>query len=216
MGLLDRLKVMLGVLDEDDLDDGGPRRGERPSLDGIAAAPQEALDDALAAREAGDLERMRQLLRDMDRGRGLRRVLRAAAALEAGDEGELAELLPSVRGEQPAWKLPLQVAATLEDRERARTFLSQAERGGAPAWARAWVRALSPDGLERRAGLVELLFRDAELARTVAARDLGVPEAEAQADALQRYASFAHGRECIRRFGPAAVAALLDRAEEPR
>jgi hypothetical protein len=74
------------------------------------------------------------------------------------------------------------------------------------------VRALSADDTEKRQGLVDLLFEDAALARTVAARDLSVPEAKADNDAVRRYAAFAHGRDVIRRFGAEHVAKLLDRA----
>lgn len=59
---------------------------------------------------------------------------------------------------------------------------------------------------------MELLFSDAPLARTVAARDLAVEGAVPDAEAMGRYAAFAHGRDCIRRFGPRAVADVLERA----
>ena len=59
---------------------------------------------------------------------------------------------------------------------------------------------------------MELLFADAPLARTVAARDLGVEGAVADAEAMARYAGFAHGRDSIRRFGARAVADLLEHA----
>ncbi len=223
MGWLDKAKVWLGVLDAEDaagLEEEAPRaarrsgkdKGDRPALDGIEAAPHQSLDDALAARERGALGEMRKLLRDMDRGQGLRLVLRAAAALEASDEGELAELLPRLKREEPTWRLPLQIAAVLEDRARAAELRARAEAAAAPKWAIAWSRALSSDAAEQRRGLVELLFVDASLARTVAARDLKLAGAEAEGEAAPRYAAFAHGRECIRRFGPELVANVYDRA----
>jgi hypothetical protein len=168
------------------------------------------LEDALLAREAGNTKEMWRLLRQLDRGRGLRTVLRAAAALEAGDERELGELLPRVRAEEPAWWLPLQIAAALGDEERAARFRARAQ--GAPAWALAWAQALSPDAAAQRRGLVDLLFADVALARTVAARDLHLAGAEADPDGAERYVGFAHGRDCIRRFGATVVADLYERA----
>jgi hypothetical protein len=222
VGWLEKTKVWLGILDPEEaenLEEDAPRaarkprqEGERPPLDGIEAPPQQSLDDALAARERGDLEEMRRLLCEMDRGHGLRLVLRAAAALEARDESELATLLPRVREEEPRWRLPLQIAAALDDRARAAHLAGHAAAAGAPRWAVAWSRALSPDAEEQRRGLVALLFADPALARTVAARDLKISGAVADSEAAQRYAAFAHGLDCIRRFGAAAVADLYDRA----
>jgi hypothetical protein len=222
MGWLDKAKVMLGILDDEDIaDEGAPRaqkridptrrdREGRPSLDHIEAPPQESLDDVLAARERGDTEEMRRLLERIDRGHGLRVVLRAAAALEAGNERELALLLPNVAKQQPAWKLPLQVAASLSG-ERAARMARMAEQAGAPPWAMAWARARSRDADERRHGLVDLLFADASLARTVAARELNIAGAEDDAAAGRRYVSFAHGRDCVARFGVEPVADLVER-----
>ena len=236
MGLFDRAKSWLGM-SSDANDDGSdalskPHDGdadetsakprttletrrdgrERPALPDIEKAPTTGVDDALEAREQGDMEGARRLLREADRGRGLRTVLRAAAALEAGDEAELATLLGAVAKEEPSYRLPLQVAAALEEKALAQPFLARAEREGAPAWALAWARVLSEDADERRRGLVDLLFEDAPLARTVAARDLKLEAVEADADGLQRYASFVHGRESIRRFDAKIVAQLLERA----
>lgn len=233
MGLFDRAKSWLGIRSDAD-DDGsvaerrpddegelakphrappGRRDGrERPPLADIEKPPTTGVDDALEAREKGDFEGARRLLREADRGRGLRTVLRAAAALEAGDEAELASLLGAVAKEEPSYRLPLQVAAALGEKALAEPFVARAEREGAPPWAIAWARALSDDADERRRGLVDLLFEDAPLARTVAARDLKLPGVDADADGLQRYASFVHGRESIRRFGAATVARLLERA----
>jgi hypothetical protein len=190
----------------------GRARGDRPPLAEAPPAESRGVDEALAAREAGDGALARQILREIDRGGGLRTVLRAAAALEAGDERELADLLPAVAGEAPRWRLLLQVAAALSDAEAAAPYVARAEAEGAPAWAIAWTRAMSASEAARREGLVDLLVADAALARTVAARDLGIAGAAAESDALQRYTGFAHGRDSIRRFGAGAVAALLDRA----
>jgi hypothetical protein len=223
MGWLDKAKLKLGIIDEDELaaieagDEakaGARRKGPdgRPSLDGIEPPPQHSLDDALAAREAGDIDEMRRLLREMDRGGGLRLVMRAAAALEAGDDDELATLIPRVRGEQPAWRLPLQLAMALDDEARAAAFRRFAGEAGAPSWATAWASALSSDESERRSGLVELLFSDEALARTVAARELKIAGVEADAGAGKRYAAFSHGRDSLKRFGADQVATLFEHA----
>jgi hypothetical protein len=185
---------------------------ERPPLAEVQSSPGQSIEDVLVAREAGDRDEARKILREIDRGSGLRTVLRAAAALEAGDETELGPLLPLVAKEDPAWRLLLQIAGALEDAALARPYIERAARQGAPAWATAWSRALSNDETIRREGLVELLFSDAALARAVAARDLAVAGVTADPDAAQRYASFAHGRDSIRRFGATLVARLIDRA----
>jgi hypothetical protein len=186
---------------------------ERPPLKDQDPPSNVTIDDALKAREDGDHAGARQILREIDKGGGLRTVLRAAAALEAGDEEELAPLLPIVAREEPAWRLLLQVAAALGEPAAARPYLDRAAQYDAPPWAIAWSRALSTDDTTRREGLVELLFNDAPLARTVAARDLHVDKVVSDSGAAQRYASFAHGRDSIRRFGASVVARLIDRAE---
>jgi len=223
MGWVDKVKVWLGG--GDDEQDDAPRaqlrinprdRSGRPSLDNFEPASQETLDDALAARELGDLDEMRRLLRQMDRGRGLRMVLRAAAALEHGDEATLAQLLPRIREETPAWRLPLQVAAALDDDGQAAELLEVAKGAGAPKWALAWSDACATGEERSRQGLVALLFADVALARTVAARDLALDGAEADPLASKRYVSFAHGRDCIRRFGAGLVADVLTRALDGR
>ncbi len=231
MGWLDKAKVALGIVDPEDVEDEGPPRAEkrvtlgrdgvrdkaagRPSLEGFSAAPQETLEDVLAAREAGDHAGVRALLRRIDRGRGLRVLLRAAAALEAEDEGELRELLPQVAAEEPRWKLPLQLAAALAD-ERSNALRALAEERGAPPWALAWMDACQSDEPTRRRGLVKLMFADPALARTVASRDLHLEGAESDPAAGQRYVSFAHGRDCIRRFGAPLVHDVFERAEGRR
>ena len=233
MGWLDKLKVRLGVVDPEDIEGEDEPRAQlrinprsrdqdgRPPLDDIKPPPQESLEDALKAREAGNLEEMHRLFEQIDVGRGLRTVLRAAAALEAGDDDTLKKLLPRVRGEQPSWRLPLQVAAALCAEEsaepgaedaRVETFRKRAEELAAPKWAMAWSDASSDDADRRRHGLVALLFADMALARTVASRDLGMPDVDADNAAASRYTSFAHGRDCIRRFGASIVADLLERA----
>lgn len=223
MGWLDKAKVALGILDPEDIVDEGPPRAQkrvtlgkdksgRPSLDNFEAAPQESLEDVLEARAAGDLDEMRALLKRIDRGRGLRVVLRAAAALEADDEGELKSLLPKVAAETPRWKLPLQLAAVIDDDDKATALRSRAEAHGAPKWAVAWMNASSRDADTQLSGLVDLLFLDPALARTVAARDLDVPGAVADAGAGKRYVSFAHGRDCIQRFGPDLVLRVYEKA----
>lgn len=228
MGWLDRAKQWLSGDAEDDNSEEavttaapheagarggrGAARDGRPALKDIAPPPQIGIDEVLEARAAGDFEGARRILREVDRGRGLRTVLRAAAALEADDEREVASLLDAIAKEEPAHRLPLQVAAALGDPEAAAPYLERAAEAGAPAWALAWSRALSDDATTRREGLVELLFADAPLARTVAARDLAIEGAEADPLAAKRYASFAHGRDSIRAFGAPVVARLLDRA----
>jgi hypothetical protein len=234
MGLLDRAKRLFGLgTPADDHDTSPPppapapaaagkspldsrlarKKGARPPLADAPQGDTRGVDDALAAREAGDPAEARRIFREIDRGGGLRTVLRAAAALEAGDERELADLLPRVAAEEPRWRLLLQVAAALDDPAAASPLLQIAEHERAPAWALAWARALSADGAAQRQGLVELLFADPALARTIAARDLHIEGAAPEAAAMQRYTSFAHGRDSIRRFGAAIVADLLTRAE---
>jgi hypothetical protein len=188
-------------------------RADRPPLPDVDGAPEESLQDALAAREAGDRAEMRRLLCAIDRGGGLRALLRAAAALEAGDERELSALVERVRRDEPAWRWPLETAAALAgaDAGRAERLRERAAALGAPRWGLAWARAVSPRAAERNEGLVELLFADASLARTVAARDVGIEGAVAEPQAAERYAALSHGRACIGRFGAALVADLLDR-----
>ena len=187
-------------------------RKDRPPLADVPPEQGQSVEDALVAREAGDPKGARQILATIDRGAGLRTVLRAAAALEASDEGELAPLLKAVAAEAAGYKLWLQVAGALGDATAAAPYVERAAAEKAPTWALAWTRAMSTDEATRREGLVELLFTDAPLARTVAARDLHVAGAVADAEASQRYAAFAHGRDSIRRFGAPVVADLLERA----
>ncbi|MEJ7733296.1 MAG: hypothetical protein WKG00_29390 [Polyangiaceae bacterium] len=237
MGFFDKAKRFLGLTDEEGDDDPtgasasseatpaadaqrAPSRARggrgRPARDlPPAASSGPSLDDALAAREGGDRATARRILAEIDKGSGLRTLLRAAAALEDADEDEARSLLPAIAAEEPAWRVPLQVAAALGD-ERGVPWLDVARAGGAPGWATAWAAALVGDAQGRRRGLVELLFADAALARTVAARDLSVPGAVVDAEAAQRYASFAHGRDTIRRFGAGAVAEALARARGER
>ena len=187
-------------------------RKDRPPLLEMPPEQGQTVDDALAARAAGDHRGARKILETIDRGGGLRLVLRAAAALEAGDEDELGPLLPKVAAEAEGWKLWLQVASALGDAKAAQPYLDHAAAEKAPPWALAWARAMAEDEAVRREGLVELLFTDAPLARTVAARDLAVAGAVADAEATARWAAFSHGRESIRRFGAPVVAKLLARA----
>jgi hypothetical protein len=189
------------------------RRDRRPPL--VEAPPQgPSVDDALAARAAGDKAGAQKILRDIDKSGGLRTVLRAAAALEAGDVSELTGLLPTIANEEPRYKLLLQVAAALGDAAAARPYIERAAAAKAPAWALAWAKTMAEDPAVRREGLVELVFADHALARTVAARDLHLANVEADPEAGPRYASFTHGRDSIRRFGATTVAALLDEAQK--
>jgi hypothetical protein len=226
MGFFDKAKQLLGLggsSDEDEADDPSPAPGapgakgrdrkDRPPLVDPPPGTGQSIEDALLAREAGNPEEARKIFAQIDRGKGLRTVLRAAAALEAGDEDVVKSLLPAVAVEAEGWKLSLQIAGALDDRALAATYLDRAVAEKAPAWAIAWARAASSDEAERRAGLVDLLFEDARLARTIAARDFQVPGAVTDADATQRYAAFAHGRDSIRRFGAATVARLEGRAK---
>jgi hypothetical protein len=231
MGFFDKAKQLLGLggsSDDDEADDRAPNartaptagahggkgrdRKDRPPLVEPPAGTGQSVDDALAAREAGNPEEARKIFATIDRGKGLRTVLRAAAALEAGDEEVVKSLLAAVAAEAEGWKLPLQIAGALEDRALAAPYLERAVAEKAPVWAIAWARAASTDEAERRAGLVDLLFEDARLARTIAARDFSIPGAVPDVDATQRYAAFAHGRDSIRRFGAATVARLEVRA----
>jgi hypothetical protein len=188
-------------------------RKDRPPLVDVPPEQGQSVEDVLAAREAGDMRGARQILATIDRGAGLRTVLRAAAALEAEDEDELRPLLAATKAEAEGYRIWLQIAAAASASSGAASpYLERAAAAGAPAWALAWARALSEDATARREGLVELLFADAPLARTVAARDLSIQGAVPDAEAMSRYAAFAHGRDSIRRFGAQAVAAVVERA----
>lgn len=238
MGFLDRAKQLLGLgasREGDDEDreeniapersskeapahgrDGRDGRGrdrkDRPPLQDPPPGQSQSVEDALRARKDGDKAEARRILTEIDRGQGLRTVLRAAAALEAGDEAEVRSLLGAVAREAEGWKLPLQVAAALADPALAARYVERAVAEKAPAWAIAWTRAVSVDEKERREGLVELLFSDAPLARTVAARDLLAAAVLPDPEATQRYTAFAHGRDSIRQFDAKIVARLIDRA----
>jgi hypothetical protein len=187
------------------------KRDGRPPLPEVIEGASATIEDALVARQAGSMAEARSILAAIDKGQGLRTVLRAAAALEAGDEEELVKLIPAILKEEPVWQLRLQVAAVLDRGAGRDGLVRDATKLGAPAWSLAWVRAVSSDDAERRQGLVDLLFEDAALARTVAARDLAMPDVKADNDAIRRFAAFAHGRDVIRRFGPKEVARLLER-----
>jgi hypothetical protein len=214
VGLFDRAKQMLGFGGQAPDEAEAPRRGKskegRPPLK-APVAPSATLEDALAARESGAQDQARAILEAIDRGQGLRTVIRAAAALEAADEEGLLKLLPAVAAEQPAWQLPLQVAAAIDDDTVRARLVERATRLGAPRWALAWVGVSSKSEEAKRRALVDLLFEDAPLARTVAARELAIAGASADSAAVRRFTAFAHGRDVMRRFGPSTLVALLDR-----
>lgn len=220
MGFFDRLKQMLGG-GEGEADAakgvaGAPahgqarkRKGERPPL--VEPPPPSAtLDDAFEARDAGDKAKARAILRSIDRGAGLRTVLRAAAALEDRDEEELTQLLPALTSAESPWRLHLQLATAIGD-ATAEPHVGRAEQLGAPKWAIAWARTATAGEDEKRRALVDLLFLDAPFARTVAARDLAIEGAHEDSAAIARYASLDAGRVAIRRFGVEAVSALVER-----
>ena len=232
MGFFDRLKKMLGGDDdpsaaaEGDVAEttapaasarkGSRKPAHRPPL-GAPPPPTATLDDALEARDAGDRRKARAILQAIDRGAGLRTVLRAAAALEERDLAEVDTLAAQVLAGDARWRVPLQVAAaySVEAHKsasvaRAEQLVSRAIDVGAPKFAVAWARATSADEDARRAALVELLFLDAPFARTVAARDLSIDGVHEDGTAIARWASLDAGRAAIRRFGADAVAALLD------
>lgn len=241
MGFFDRAKKLFGIGssddDHDDARDEAPThkearddapahketraeklarargRTDRPPLrdENVAAGPM--IEDALAAREDGQKAESLRILSSIDKGKGLRLVLHAAALLEAGDEGELRSKLAAVAAEAEGYRLALQIAQAFDGSSDAAPWIDRALQKGAPPWAIAWTRALSRDDKERREGLVELLFADAPLARVVGARDLHIEgAAPGDTEAVTRYASFAHGRDTIRRFGAREVAALIARA----
>jgi hypothetical protein len=221
VGFLDKAKALFGIDTAGaKTSESGPapadaRRGKkkdgRPPLPEITASASASVEDALAARERGAKDEARAILAAIDKGRGLRTVLRAAAALESGDEDELGKLLPVVAAEQPAWQLRLQVAAALDEGEERTALVREGVRLGAPAWSVAWLDVGAADEAKSRAALVDLLFEDAALARTVAARELGAVGVKPDNEAVRRYASFAHGRDLIKRFGASHVSGLLDR-----
>jgi len=226
VGFFDKAKAVFGLQKDAHAAKSGPApRGERtdarknkagrPPLPEVSGAASATIEDVLTARAAGSFDEARAILAAIDKGQGLRTVLRAAAALEAHDEEEVTKLLPLVKKDSPAWQLRLQVAAALDAGPGRDELVQRAVKLGAPGWSVAWLRALSSDGDEQRAGLVDLLFEDAALARTVASRDLGFVDIKADNDAIRRYAAFAHGRDVIRRFGASHVVALLGRVDAP-
>ena len=224
VGFFDRAKAVFGLQKDAPRSDSGPvpraeradgrkNKAGRPPLPDVSGAASATIEDVLTARAAGSFDEARAILAAIDKGQGLRTVLRAAAALEARDEDELTKLLPLVRKDSPAWQLRLQVAAALESGPAREELLQHGVKLGAPTWSIAWLRALSSNDDEQRAGLVDLLFEDPALARTVAARDLGFADIKVDNDAIRRYTAFAHGRDIIRRFGAAHLVALLGRVD---
>ena len=158
MGFFDKAKQLLGLggsSDEDEeADDLSPAAGahgahggkgrdrkDRPPLVEVPAGTGQSVEDALLAREAGNHDEAQKIFAQIDRGQGLRTVLRAAAALEAGDEDVVKSLLAAVAAEAEGWKLPLQIAGALEDRALAARYLERAVAEKAPVWAIAWARA---------------------------------------------------------------------------
>jgi hypothetical protein len=221
VGFFDKAKAFFGIdkatpkVSESGPAPVDPRRGRkkdgRPPLPEVTGGASATVEDALAARDRGSKAEARAILTAIDKGQGLRTVLRAAAALEASDEPELGKLLPAVAAEQPAWQLRLQVAAALEAGQNRDSLIREGVRLGAPAWSVAWLGIGSTDPSQSRSALVDLLFEDAALARTVAARELALPGVKPDNDAIRRYASFAHGRDLIKRFGAVHVFELLGR-----
>jgi hypothetical protein len=221
VGFLDKAKALFGIdrpttkPPESGATPGDARRGRkkdgRPPLPEVTAGASATIDDALAARDRGAKDEARAILAAIDKGQGLRTVLRAAAALEAGDETELGKLLSAVAKEQPAWQLRMQVAAALDPGEERASLVRDGVRLGAPAWSVAWLGIGDPDEAKSRSAMVDLLFEDAALARTVGARELALPGVKADNASIRRYASFAHGRDLIKRFGAMLVFDLLGR-----
>jgi len=214
MGWFDRTKAALG-LGTAEGSSGAPKSkdGRPPLKDLPPASPAASLDDALEAREAGRIDEARAILRAIDRGKGLRTVLRAGAALEAGDEEELGPLVRAIAGSEPGWRIALQTASALHASKEGEgtpreQLLAFARTHGAPAWALAWANPT-------RRGKVDLLFADAPLARLVAAREWKIEGAQDDREAVERYATFAHGRDAIGRFGARVIAKVVARAFEP-
>jgi hypothetical protein len=214
MGWLDRTKAALGLGQESKArkSDGRP-----PLKDLPPASPAASLDDALEARAAGRADEARAILRAIDLGKGLRTVLRAGAAVEAGDEEELALLVRSIATSEVGWRLALQVASAMTPdgdsasapRATRDRLVAFAAAHAAPAWALSWATPTVK-------GKVAFLFADAPLARTVAAREWKVEGAQEDRSAIERYATFAHGRDLIARFGPLVIAEVFARAFEPK
>jgi hypothetical protein len=219
MGFLNRAKAALGISRspkaQGSLAELKGKEG-RPTLKDIPPAASASLDDALEARGAGRADEARAILVAIDRGKGLRTVLRAAAAVEAGDEDELLKLLARIATHEHGWRLALQTACALArsrvDLEEQRRLVDFARGHGAPESSLAWAAASCVDDKASRRGRVDLLFADAPLARTVAAREWKVEGAEDDREAVERYATFAYGRDVIQRFGASSVARLVDRA----
>jgi len=226
VGFFDKARALLGIdKTASKISESGPAPAEarrskkkdgRPPLPEITASSSATVEDALAARDKGAKDEARAILAAIDKGQGLRTVLRAAAALEAGDEDELRKLMPAVAAEQPAWQLRLQVAAALDEGQERAALVREGVRLGAPAWSVAWLDIGLSDEAKSRAALVDLLFEDAALARTVAARELAIAGVKPDNEAVRRYTSFAHGRDLIKRFGASHVCGLLERVGAKR
>jgi hypothetical protein len=214
MGWLDRTKAALGLgTSRKPREAPNPRDGRPPLKELPRVSPEASLDDALEARAAGRSDEARAILRAIDRGKGLRTLLRAGMALESGDEEELTPLIRSIARSEAGWRLALQTAAAWSPKDDGEVgvrsgLVEFARAHGAPAWALAWANPTLQ-------GKVDLLFADAPLARTVAAREWKVDGAEDDREAIERYATFAHGRDAIRRFGPSAIAGVFARAFTP-
>ena len=175
-----------------------------------APPPSQTIEDALVLRDAGDRAGARALLAQIDRGSGLRTVLRAAAALEEGDEAELAPLVDAVRAEIDGHRLLPACSPLRSPTPPSRRRSSHGEAAGRRAGLGACLDARSSDEATKRAGLVELLWSDAALARTVAARDLDVGGAVADPAAAQRYGQVERsGADSIQPLLRAVLVALL-------
>jgi hypothetical protein len=108
VGFFDRAKAVFGLQKERRTAGSGPAprdarpagrksKAGRPPLPDVSGAASATIEDVLVARAAGSFDEARAILAAIDKGQGLRTVLRAAAALEARDEDEVTQLLPLVR-----------------------------------------------------------------------------------------------------------------------
>lgn len=194
-----------------------PGRRREPVEKRAKPPPGKSLEGALELREQGRADEALELLGEIDQGKGLRRLLRAAALLEAGrDPGSLGDTHAQLGG-LSIDAARVRTAAGLVvagDLDAAEAMLGRVNRGFEPATC-AWVRVSIARGASRpdaeRQALVELVFADDALARTVAARDLGLSDGEPASAAVERYGAHAFARDAIARFGAASVAKLLSK-----
>lgn len=182
----------------------------------VAARVEKAvgtLDEAVAARAAGDLARARAILDGIDvaRGGGMRRLMRAVAMFESGDAA-------GARALGAGAALPGGVAMALARMQLAAAKGRVDEVAGTEAiadLARALAARAAKDETGLRRAMAALLFSDPELAALVVSKELGMDAPPSTPRAAERYASIARGRDLFATWGTDGIAAFLAFWETP-